>query len=63
MADVLKIRAESETKWDCVAFGEIMLRFDPGFGRPNPIPLGLDGTRKRPSRTKRKESVLNQNSI
>ena len=34
MADaVLKIRPASETKWDCVAFGEVMLRFDPGFGR------------------------------
>jgi 2-dehydro-3-deoxygluconokinase len=20
-------------KWDCVSFGEVMLRFDPGFGR------------------------------
>ena len=33
MADVLKIRSAKETKWDCVSFGEVMLRFDPGFGR------------------------------
>ncbi len=34
MADnVLNIRPVSETKWDCVSFGEVMLRFDPGFGR------------------------------
>jgi 2-dehydro-3-deoxygluconokinase len=33
MADILKIRPASETRWDCVAFGEVMLRFDPGFGR------------------------------
>lgn len=29
----LKIRAAADTKWDCVSFGEVMLRFDPGFGR------------------------------
>lgn len=29
----LKIRTAAETKWDCVSFGEVMLRFDPGFGR------------------------------
>ena len=34
MADeILKIRPAAETKWDCVSFGEVMLRFDPGFGR------------------------------
>ena len=33
MADILKIRPASDVKWDCVSFGEIMLRFDPGFGR------------------------------
>jgi 2-dehydro-3-deoxygluconokinase len=34
MADnVLNIRPASETKWDCASFGEVMLRFDPGFGR------------------------------
>ena len=34
MADeILKIRPASECKWDCVSFGEVMLRFDPGFGR------------------------------
>ena len=31
--DVLKIRPAGECKWDCVSLGEIMLRFDPGFGR------------------------------
>ncbi len=34
MADpVLNIRPASETRWDCAALGEVMLRFDPGFGR------------------------------
>src|SRR5436853_1117283 len=33
MADVLNIRSAQDTKWDCVSFGEVMLRFDPGFGR------------------------------
>jgi 2-dehydro-3-deoxygluconokinase len=33
MSDVLKIRAQADVKWDCVSFGEVMLRFDPGFGR------------------------------
>ena len=34
MADeILKIRPAGETKWDVVSFGEVMLRFDPGFGR------------------------------
>ena len=34
MADeILKIRPAGECKWDCVSFGEVMLRFDPGFGR------------------------------
>ena len=31
--NILKIRTAAETKWDCVAFGEVMLRLDPGFGR------------------------------
>ena len=29
----LNIRPASETRWDCASFGEVMLRFDPGFGR------------------------------
>ena len=33
MSDVLKIRPAKDTKWDCLALGEVMLRFDPGFGR------------------------------
>ncbi|HKU65018.1 MAG TPA: sugar kinase, partial [Rhizomicrobium sp.] len=33
MSEVLKIRPPAEVKWDCVSFGEVMLRFDPGFGR------------------------------
>ena len=33
MSEILKIRPASETKWDCASFGEVMLRFDPGFGR------------------------------
>jgi 2-dehydro-3-deoxygluconokinase len=33
MTDVLTIRPAGETRWDCVAFGEVMLRLDPGFGR------------------------------
>jgi 2-dehydro-3-deoxygluconokinase len=33
MADILNIRSASETRWDCAALGEVMLRFDPGFGR------------------------------
>ena len=31
--NVLKIRPAAETRWDCASFGEVMLRFDPGFGR------------------------------
>lgn len=30
---VLTIRPASEARWDCAALGEVMLRFDPGFGR------------------------------
>ncbi len=30
---ILDIRPASGTRWDCAAFGEVMLRFDPGFGR------------------------------
>jgi 2-dehydro-3-deoxygluconokinase len=29
----LIIKPVADTKWDCVSFGEVMLRFDPGFGR------------------------------
>lgn len=32
-SDVMKIRPAEECRWDCVSFGEVMLRFDPGFGR------------------------------
>ena len=31
--EILEIRPAAETKWDCASFGEVMLRFDPGFGR------------------------------
>ena len=31
--EVLRIRPPAEAKWDCAALGEVMLRFDPGFGR------------------------------
>src|SRR3569832_1618730 len=31
--NVLKIKSAGEAKWDCASFGEVMLRFDPGFGR------------------------------
>src|SRR5665647_563849 len=33
MSEILKIPPASAAKWDCAAFGEVMLRFDPGFGR------------------------------
>jgi 2-dehydro-3-deoxygluconokinase len=33
MAGILTIRPASETRWDCAALGEVMLRFDPGFSR------------------------------
>lgn len=33
MTDILTIRPATATRWDCVAFGEVMLRLDPGFGR------------------------------
>jgi 2-dehydro-3-deoxygluconokinase len=33
MAGILDIRPASETRWDCAALGEVMLRFDPGYGR------------------------------
>ena len=29
----LKVKSAAEARWDCVSFGEVMLRFDPGFGR------------------------------
>ncbi len=31
--DILTLRAPADCAWDCVSFGEVMLRFDPGFGR------------------------------
>jgi 2-dehydro-3-deoxygluconokinase len=31
--DILNIRPVSECTWDCVSFGEVMLRLDPGAGR------------------------------
>ncbi len=34
MADsILNIRKAEDCMWDCMSFGEVMLRFDPGFGR------------------------------
>ncbi len=33
MADILNLRPAKDCIWDCVSFGEVMLRFDPGFGR------------------------------
>jgi 2-dehydro-3-deoxygluconokinase len=33
MADLLPLRPRDEVRWDLVALGEIMLRFDPGEGR------------------------------
>ena len=33
MNEIVKIKPAGEAKWDCAAFGEVMLRFDPGFGR------------------------------
>ncbi|MEZ5499401.1 MAG: sugar kinase [Steroidobacteraceae bacterium] len=29
----LQIRPAAQTRWDCAALGEVMLRFDPGYGR------------------------------
>ena len=29
----LEIKGADEARWDCASFGEVMLRFDPGFGR------------------------------
>jgi 2-dehydro-3-deoxygluconokinase len=29
----LDIKPADSARWDCVSFGEVMLRFDPGFGR------------------------------
>ena len=31
--NILNMRPASETRWDCAALGEVMLRLDPGFGR------------------------------
>jgi 2-dehydro-3-deoxygluconokinase len=33
MTDLLAVRAAEDCRWDCVALGEVMLRFDPGEGR------------------------------
>lgn len=33
MSDILPLRPAEDCRWDCVSFGEVMLRFDPGFGR------------------------------
>ena len=33
MSDILTIRPAADCRWDLAAFGEVMLRFDPGFGR------------------------------
>jgi 2-dehydro-3-deoxygluconokinase len=33
MSDILNLRPAEDCRWDCVSFGEVMLRFDPGFGR------------------------------
>ena len=31
--EILKIKSADTCKWDVASFGEVMLRFDPGFGR------------------------------
>jgi 2-dehydro-3-deoxygluconokinase len=33
MSDILSLRPAEDCRWDCVSFGEVMLRFDPGHGR------------------------------
>src|SRR5664279_5110586 len=33
MNEIVQIKAAGDAKWDCAAFGEVMLRVDPGFGR------------------------------
>ncbi|WGM39687.1 sugar kinase [Caulobacter sp. NIBR1757] len=33
MSDILTLRPAEDCRWDCVSFGEVMLRFDPGHGR------------------------------
>ena len=33
MSDILTLRPVEDCRWDCVSFGEVMLRFDPGHGR------------------------------
>ena len=33
MSDILNLRPAEDCRWDCVSFGEVMLRFDPGHGR------------------------------
>ena len=33
MTEILKLRDAGACRFDCVSFGEVMLRFDPGFGR------------------------------
>ena len=47
-ARILPLRSASECKWDCVSLGEVMLRFDPGFGRVrNRAPVHGVGRRRR----------------
>ena len=57
----LKIRPAAEARWDCVSFGEVMLRFDPGFGRVRNARsfTGL-GRRRRIQRRPRHAQVLGQ---
>jgi len=31
--EILRSVRPRRPKWDCASFGEVMLRFDPGFGR------------------------------
>lgn len=33
MTEILKLRDAGACRFDCISFGEVMLRFDPGFGR------------------------------
>ena len=41
MNEIVQIKPAGEAKWDCAAFGEVMLRFDPGFGRVRTVVLSL----------------------
>ena len=57
----LKIKPAAETRWDCVSFGEVMLRFDPGFGRVrNARSFTGMGRRRRVQRRPRHAQVLGQ---